>query len=124
MASEAPYLLYLETALTSNGTATLSYSVPPSEDLSIVEFTFSSTGAFGITNLRNSNGRIYSNTSSAKYIPSAHLALGNTNQQRFYQLVVPLLIRGSEQLIVELIDTSGSANTVKLTLNCSRMLTI
>lgn len=120
--TEFPFLLYLDSAVTANGTATLSYSVPPAENLYIAEIYLASTGAFGITNIRNSNGRVYTNASTSKYITSTLLAIGNTNVQRYNILALPLLIEGSEQLIVDLFDTSGSTNTVRLLGNCRRVL--
>lgn len=122
MENEFPFLLILQSALTANGTGTMSYSVPPAEDLYIYEWYFTGTGAFSITNVRNSNGRIYSNTSSAIAIPSTMLAMGNTTVQRFNQLVAPLKISGSEQLLIDIIDTSGSGNTVRMLANTKRLV--
>lgn len=124
MATNVPFLLILKTALLANSTATVSYAVPPAEDLYLEDMRVASTGAFSITNIRNSNGRPYTNASSATTIPSTLLAFGNTNTQGFTEFSVPLLIAGSETILFDLIDTSGAGNSVSILISCNRLIKV
>lgn len=119
-----PFLLVMNVVLNSNGTGTMTYAVPPAEDLYIRDLAFVSSGAFSITNIRNSNGRIYSNTSTNNPIVSTMLANGNTNVQRFSEFDEPLVIMGSESIIIDFADTSGASNTVRVLMNCTRNLKV
>jgi len=114
MANQFPYLLYLEQVLTSGGTGSVSYTVPANEKLELHELYVASTGAFEITDIRDSSGKHYTNASLAFGIPSSLLSRASNNYNVFKVFPVPVLLDGALIIYWDLFDTSGAGNTVGL----------
>ena len=116
MANQFPYLLYLEQALTAAGTGSLSYTVPANEKLELHQLFVVSTGAFEVTDIRDSSGKHYTNASLAFGIPSSLLSRATNNYNVFMNFPVPILLDGALIIYIDLFDTSGAGNTVGLLL--------
>lgn len=109
-----PYYLIMQVALAASGSGTLQYPVPPNETLSLSELRFIATGAFSITDIRDSTGRHYTNASPSIPILSTlvqNSANGNISAKDFD---VPLDIPGNVTLYVDVKDTSAAINTVNM----------
>ncbi len=115
-----PYLLLLQSIMAGNGTGTVSYPVPSGEYLTVEQLVFQSTGAFWITDIRDSEGNHYTNASQAVGIPSAVLASSANNNNAVEVLAEPLAIQGGGILYIDLLEKSGSGNTVTLLLSGHR----
>jgi hypothetical protein len=119
--AQNPFLIAGSTVLAANGAGTFSYTIPEGESYRFKEWRFTSTGAFTITGIRDSNGQFYSNASQAVGILSTHLqspASANIGIQGFMS---PLELKGSVQLLIDYLDTSGAGNTVRLTMTAERV---
>lgn len=103
------------------GTASPSYTVPSNERLIIRECRVLSTGAFSINDIRDSGQRHYTNASAALPLPSTYFQhvdspnLGNT------ELTPPIEIEGGATFTVDVVDTSGAGNTIRLMFECTRV---
>lgn len=112
--ADRQFTLVLEAALTSGGAATISYTVPPNEKLTLNSMVYNSTGIFNITDIRDSAGYHYTNASPATEIPSGVLANGANNFNSLKDFSAPIIIEGGMIFYVELEDSSAGANTVTL----------
>lgn len=115
-----PQLIVLQATLTANGTGTLTYTVDPSEEFRVTGWIWDSTGTFEITDIRSSNGISYTNALSNKTIPSSVLAQANTNNNLIGAFPVPLILKDNNVLNIDITDTSGAGNTVKVILIAER----
>lgn len=114
--AEIPYLELASVVLTANGTGTFSQPIPNTQQLSIAEWAYSSTGAFQITGIRTSDGRNYTNASPSVPIPSALLPSGANNFNAIHNFIPELVIPGNVILYIDFKDTSAAPNTVNLLL--------
>lgn len=122
MAKRVPFFLVLEAVLAGNGTGSVSYSVPPSEQLLLAEMVFVATGAFNITNIRTSDGLANTNATPAIEIPSTVMQNGANSNRGIKEFAEPLLVNGSITVYVDLEDSSGAGNTVTLVFNAIRII--
>lgn len=116
MASIPFWLRFQAVIAAGGGLATVSYAVPPLQELTLNELFWTSTGAFGIYSIHNSNGRIYTNASQATPLLSTHLQQGGSPNIGAKDLPYPLVVVGADIFYMDLIDTSGAANTINLML--------
>lgn len=114
--SEFPYLLQLAAVLTNGGTGTVSYTVPANEELDLFQLFAVATGAFSITDVRDSAGNHYTNAAAANPIPSTLLSTPTNNYNVFQDFPVPIHIEGAKIIYIDVIDTSGAGNTVRMML--------
>ena len=98
------------------GTGTFSYPVAALQTLHLNTLQYTSTGLFGLYGVRNTNGRLYTNASQATPILSAWLAQGASPNIGLLNFPFELVIVGSDAIIIDIIDTSGAANTINLLL--------
>lgn len=115
-----PFLLQGRVVLTALGTGTFQYPVPQGEKVRIRDLVYSSTGTFGVTDIRTSDGRHYTNASGSAPIPSAVLANGANNFNNVRDFEPDLAVEGGSILYIDLVDTSNAGNTVNLTMNSER----
>lgn len=115
--AEIPYLELASVTLTANGVGTFSQPVPNTQQLSLREWVFSSTGVFQITGIRTSDGRNYTNASPSVPIPSAVLPSGANNFNAIHQFIPELVVPGNVILYIDFKDTSGAGNVVNLLLS-------
>ena len=120
MASEFPYILTLQAVLTASATATLSYPMPNNETLELNSIRFVSTGGFSITDIRDSSGKHYTNASPAAPILSTALQDARNNFDSLERFEVPIVQDGGKTFYIDIIDTSGAGNTVRLFLTGKR----
>jgi hypothetical protein len=112
-----PYFVRLQGVIAAGGgTASPSYPVATLQTLHLNTLQFTSTGTFGIYSIRNTNGRIYTNASQATPILSAWLQQGASPNIGLLNFPYELVISGSDAIFIDLIDTSGVANTINLLL--------
>lgn len=113
MATTIPYEVFLSQVLTSGGTGTLTYAVPPGQTLAIDEFTFISTGAFSVVGIRNGGGQQFTNATPSNGIPSTMLANGLNQFNVIKDFKPDLVIQGGDTFYIDIIDTSAAPNTVR-----------
>jgi len=118
--ADFPFLVVLQVALTGNGTGSVSYSVTTQEALEIVELYQKSTGTFNVTDIRTSDGQHYTNASSVVPIPSDFFADVEDGYNAKPALPIPIVLSGGGVVYIDLLDTSGVANTVTILLRCIR----
>lgn len=115
-----PYLVILSSVLAASGAGTVSYTVPANEELELNQLFVASTGAFSITDIRDSSGQHYTNASQAVGIPSTLLSAAANNYNVFKEFLSPILIEGAKILYIDVLDTSAAPNTVRLLLSGKR----
>jgi len=115
-----PYQLLAKFVLAASGQGTFAFPVPQGQTLNVDEMVFTSTGAWQLVGLSNSNGLQYTNATPAAGIPSVNLSNGANNNNNIRDFKPDLVIKGGEQLLVTILDTSVAPNTVNLVFNCSR----
>jgi hypothetical protein len=119
--AELHQIVQLYAVLGALGTASPSYTVPSNERLIVRECRVLSTGAVSITDIRDSGNRHYTSASAAIPLPSTYFQhvdspnLGNT------ELTPPIEVEGGATFTVDIVDTSGGANTVRLMFECTRV---
>lgn len=123
MATQFPYLLVLPVVLTSGGTGTGQYTVPANEMLELNQLFIASTGVFSITDIRDSSGQHYTNAAPSQPIPSTLLSAAGNGYNVFKDFPAPIIVQGGKIISIDLIDTSGAGNTVRLFLPGKRILT-
>lgn len=113
--ADAPYFITDTVVLGAGGTGTWNFSVPANENYDVYDMRFSATGGFDVRDIRDSAGVHYTNASSVDPLPSVQLQNGNSPNIGFQSFPVTLHLDGATQLQVDLFDTSGAGNTVRLT---------
>jgi len=116
--SDFPFLHVLETSLGANGTGTISLIVPNSEKLIVHGLRFVSTAGFNVTDIRTTDGKHYTNASNAVEIPSSMLGNAANGNNTILEFKTPLIVQGGLSLTIDLEDSSGSANSVTMLLDC------
>jgi len=121
MATTIPYELFLSSVLTAGGTGTMSYQVPPSQQLELDEFVFSSTGTFSVVGFRNGGGMQFTNATPSNGIPSTMINNAANNFNLIRDFKPNLVIQGGDTLYIDVIDTSAAPNTVRFLANCNKI---
>lgn len=111
--SEYPFHQLQTITLAGNGTGTILTTVSQNESFEIEEIMVVSTGAFSITGIRDTSNIQYSNAASGLTIPSTLMVDAATDFSNTLKFNPGLLIEKGRQLAIDLVDTSGSSNTVK-----------
>ena len=101
-------------ALGANATADAILPVSSGEIGRIKRLVFSASGAFSITGLKDSTGLAYSNARVSDPIPSTALVDAAIDLAGIQEFEPPLELEGPNQLTITILDTSGSANTVRV----------
>ena len=109
-----PFLLTKRVVLNADGTGTWQYTVGTKETFTIKRLFTTSTGAYNITDIRDSTGLHYTNASVNEPIPSSVLPTGTNNYNNVGILPEDMVIDGGVSIYVDLIDTSSAPNTVDL----------
>lgn len=116
--AEQPYILIEQAVLTGNGTGTVSYTVSNQERLRIYEIFQQATGAFNITDIRDSTGNHFTNASANVEIPSILIASGANGYNHLGKFPIPIELAGGVTIYIDLEDTSGSGNTIDIIAMC------
>lgn len=118
--ADYPFLIPLQTTLTANGRASLSYQVPNNEEIEIRDMLISSTGAFDLISINQSGGLFFSNASEGVPIKSTHLQNAANQNNHISPFPIPLVVKAGNSIEFALKDTSGAGNTVNLLLSVVR----
>lgn len=109
-----PYFLVKQVTLGANGTGTMTHIVPNSEALEVHELRQKSTGLFGFTDIRTTDGVHMTNASPTIEIDSDFFADVQDENNGMKTLFEPLVIKGGITLYIDVEDLSGSSNEVTL----------
>lgn len=109
-----PYWFSDTVTLAGNGTGTLQFRVGAGEIARFRKMRYVSTGAFQITGIRDSTSRQYSDASTSDPIVNTALALGQTDGNPLQEFNPPLEVVGDLSLLIDVVDTSGGSNTVRI----------
>ena len=109
-----PFFALFRFSLAGNAQGTAQYTVPVGEQLTLKDMVFSSTGAFSITNIRDASGKSYTNASPTTPIPSTIFPSGGNNNNSIKGFDPELVIEGGNILYIDVVDSSGSANTINI----------
>lgn len=112
--AEIPYILQLQKVLTSNGSGTMTHTVPNNESLELNKWVVLSTGGFNVTGIRLTGGNNLTNASENTPIKSGAIANGANGYNGIQHFPLPIVLKGGQTIEIDLKDTSGSANTVDL----------
>lgn len=115
-----PYILELNSVVGSNSSATLTYPMPNNETLQLMDIGFVATGAFSITDIRDSTGKHYTNASPSNPILSTQIQDTRNAFLSLKQFVIPIVLDGGKTFYVDVLDTSGAQNTIRLIFNGTR----
>lgn len=100
--------------LLAGGSGTAVFRVSAGETARFKKLRYSSTGTFRLTSIRDSTAKQYSDTSISDPIVSDVLARGQVDGNPLDEFSPPIELKGDINLLFDLQDTSGSANTVRL----------
>lgn len=103
-------------SLTGNGQATLGYDVSAGQEFEIHRLAHVSTGAFSILDIADQRGNRFTNASSSQPLSQNIIPDLDTDNNNPMTLPEPLRIQGNNGLNLTLLDTSGSSNTVDITM--------
>jgi hypothetical protein len=120
MATKIPYILMLNSTLAASGQGTAQYQVPPGQTLEINKLFYTAQGIFNVTGIRNGGSILFSNISASNPIPSTMLANIVNQFNVFEEMNPPLVILGGDTFYIDLLDTSGNPNTVRLLLSTQK----
>ncbi len=109
-----PFLFTDTISLGANASGDAVLPVSSGEIGRIRRLVFSASGAFSITGLKDSTGLAYSNTQVSDPIPSTALVDAGADLAGIQHLEPALELEGPNQLTLTILDTSGSANTVRV----------
>lgn len=115
-----PFILSLVAVLTSGAQGSLFYTVPNTEKISISKLIFSSTGAWSLLDFRDTTGKHYTNAGSSNPVPSAVFPSGANNNNALWDFGIDLELAPGVGFTIDIIDTSGAGNTVRLALLTQR----
>lgn len=118
--AQYPYLVNLSVVVGANEQATLTHSLSNTEELTIVGIRQQSTGAFSITNIRNSDGMAYTNANFNNPIEGGFISDAANQFNGLQEFPIPLVVGKGMTLFFDLLDTSGSGNTIRIVLACIR----
>lgn len=116
-----PFEAVLSVVLTALAAGGLQYSVSQGEDFEIDEIYFSSTGAFSITDFKDSTGWRYSNASPTNPLTSALMQNAANSNNSWRKFTPPMIIKGSTALELSVVDTSNAGNTIRVLLSGRRV---
>lgn len=114
-------IIQLMVVLGAGGTGSPSYTVPANEKLQIRECRVLSTGTFNINDIRDSGSRHYTNVSAALPLPSTYFQNVNSPNIGNTDVTPPIEIEGGATFTVDVVDTSGAGNTVRLMFEATRI---
>lgn len=116
--ADRPYVMIMEAnQLAANARKTLIFNVGSSEQIEVYSFQQQSTGTFSIEDIYDSDGNQYTNASPSTPIPSAFIPDVSDENNGLITLVQPIIIPPNHNFKVDIIDTSGSQNTITLVFN-------
>lgn len=116
MPKRVSYLASAVKVLGALGQDTLQYSPGPTETFYIKEWRFISTGTFNIIDVRNSEQFKYTQCSVTNPILSTMVQNPTNAFLAFKEFDPPLMIEPSQTFSVDVVDTSGAGNTVRVLL--------
>jgi len=96
-------------SLSANGTGTISIDVSAGRVFRAKKVTFNSTGAFSITEIKDSAANFNYVAGELK-----STTLKNKANANVFELDPPIEITGDSSLVFNLKDTSGSSNTIDI----------
>ena len=103
-----------EVSVAASGSDSLVFDVSSGERLRIEKLGFVSTGDFKITEIKNTSTG-YRYLSGSIYKEQLKQNSGNV-----FTLPVPIEVEGPTKIVIEVTDTSGSANSIKIALYGSK----
>ncbi len=112
---DAPYFMTDTQVLGAAGTGTWGFDVPVNEAYDLYDIRFTATGAFDVRDIRDSSGVHYTNASSTDPVPSTQFQNGASPNLGFASFPTPLHLAGGTSLRIDLFDTSGAGNTIRIT---------
>lgn len=111
-----PYFLQLDvTIAAAGGLATLAYNVPVRQTLTLNGLVWAATSAWGFYNIRNANGRQFTNGGQATPVPSTSFQNGGSPNIGLLNWPYKLDIVGGDTIYFDIINGAGAANTIQLT---------
>ena len=115
-----PFWFVARAVLTANASGTLKIPAGAGEKIILDRAFFDQTGTFSITAIRDDSGLAYSNASPTVPITSALILNDPLEVSAIQYFRPPLAIEGPNGLNIDIIDTSGAGNTVRVTLEGSK----
>jgi hypothetical protein len=109
-----PYVLTDSVTLSANSTGQLELPVGANEDFEGYEIFFTSTSTFNITAITNTSGVPFTNADTTNVIPNTLFTSALDQRTNVGVLQIPINISGNDKLVIDLTDTSGSSNTVRV----------
>src|SRR5438045_4084118 len=110
------FLIPLSKALAGYGQGTLSYSVPQNAVLHLQGWQWKATAGFNVIGFGDNTGIQFTTATQTEPIDSAFLPVAATPNDFLFNLPMIIDLIGGYQVIINLLDTSGNNNTVKLLL--------
>ena len=107
-----PYLLRMAVTAAADTKATASYTVPRNEKLHIRGLIQMSTGAFGIADIRTTEGHHMTNASEAEYIHDNFIQAADSDTYGLRDWPIPLDVTGGMTLYIDVKDLSSDTNTI------------
>lgn len=115
-----PFIYSDQIALGAGGSGTLQINIGGGEKARMQRFYVTSTAGFNITAIRTSTSTPYGDMSPSSPLPSSMLNVAGGLNGVGETLDPPLEIDGPLTLNIDVVDTSGAANTVTIAFQASR----
>lgn len=109
-----PFIFTDTVVLTASATATVRLPVSNGEKGFYGKLYFVSTGAFNVTGLRSDNSISYSDASAENPLTSTTLQNAANANRSLEGFDLKLDLEGPNALNIDITDTSGSGNTVRI----------
>lgn len=119
--SDRPFQLIMNTVLAASGAGSLSFQIDTNTKLKLNGFVFTATAAFSITGIRDSDGTLYSNASPSNPILSTMIQNATNSNRSADSFLQDLVIDGGKTFYIDLLDTSGAQNTVRMLFEAVRI---
>lgn len=116
MPATIPYIAYDSVVLPANTSGSVLFTMGLTESMKVKKIWIVSTGEFSIYDIRDSAGFHYTNASSTDPIPSVMLWRPQTTGEGIGTFVVELEIKTNTTLYIDITDTSGASNTIRVAL--------
>lgn len=117
-----PFLIRLQVTLSASSTGRMQYAVSNDETVEIDAWFQKSTGAFDVYGVSDSRGNLYSNAAAGSALDSDFIQDVASANISNAQWIDPIILPGGTTFNIDVIDTSGAANTVEFMLVGRRKL--
>lgn len=114
----SPFLMVANCVPTASAQSTASFPIGNGQVITIKDLWYVSTGIFNIVGIRTASGLNLSNVSTGNPISNTLLQNAASPNRASYGFLEGLLLKGSDTLFIDVVDTSVATNTIRFLFPC------